>query len=77
MPLNLAIGVQTALEDLGVDPNGLDGVFGNDTRAALTSFQATNGLGQTPAAQGFDDVPQETLDALASRLDAKGFAHFP
>ncbi|MEV0536732.1 peptidoglycan-binding protein [Kitasatospora sp. NPDC050463] len=77
VPLNLAIGVQTALEDLGFDPNGLDGVFGNGTRAALTSFQATNGLGRTPAAHGFDDVPQETLDTLASQLDDKGFAHFP
>jgi hypothetical protein len=32
IPLNLAIGVQTALKTLGFNPNGLDGVFGHGTR---------------------------------------------
>lgn len=77
VPLNLTIGVQAALKDLGFDPDGLDGVFGNGTRAALTSFQSANTLRQTPAAQSLDDVPQETLDAIAAQLDDKGFSHVP
>jgi hypothetical protein len=76
VPLNLSIGVQTALEDLGFDPHGLDGVFGAGTRGALTSFQDANQLLQTPGARGVDDVPQETIDALAAQLDTKGFGHF-
>ena len=77
VPLNLSIGVQTALEDLGFDPLGLDGVFGPGTRAALTSFQSSDQLLQTPGATGVDDVPQETIDALAEQLDTAGFSHFP
>ncbi|MFI1398650.1 peptidoglycan-binding protein [Streptomyces sp. NPDC020681] len=77
IPLNLAIGLQTALEVLGFSPNGLDGVFGNDTRDALTSFQAANGLAQSPTAQGIGDVPQGTIDALAQQLDDQQVGHFP
>ena len=66
--LNLGIGLQTALETLGFDPNGLDGVFGPGTRVALTSFQSDNGLTQTPTAQTIDDVGTETIDALAAQL---------
>jgi hypothetical protein len=77
VPLNLAIGVQTALEHLGFDPNGLDGVFGQGTRTALTNFQASNGLQQTPNAKTIDDVPSETIDALASGLDAASIGRIP
>ena len=66
IPLNLAIGVQTALETLGFDPNGLDGVFGRGTRTALTQFQTDNSLTTTPNARTIEDVPQETIDALAA-----------
>ena len=77
LPLNLAIGVQTALETLGFDPNGLDGVFGRGTRTALTQFQTDNSLTTTPNASTIDAVPQETIDALAAALDANGVDHFP
>jgi Putative peptidoglycan binding domain len=77
IPLNLAIGVQTALETLGFDPNGLDGLFGRGARTALTQFQSDNSLRPTPNATMIDDVPQETIDALAFALDANGVDHFP
>ncbi|MFD7986564.1 peptidoglycan-binding protein [Kitasatospora indigofera] len=77
VPLNLLIGVQTALETLGMDPHGLDGVAGPGTRGALTTFQGANGLTLTPAAGGIDDVPEETIAALAAQLDARGVARFP
>ncbi len=77
VPLNLAIGVQTALETLGFNPNGLDGVFGPGTRAALTSYQASNGLQQTPNVSTIDDVASETIDSLGSAVDAAGGSHIP
>jgi peptidoglycan hydrolase-like protein with peptidoglycan-binding domain len=51
IPLNLVVGLQPALETLGFDPNGLDGIIGPGIRTALTSFQSANGLTQTPTAQ--------------------------
>ncbi|WP_405827242.1 peptidoglycan-binding protein [Streptomyces sp. NBC_00105] len=77
VPLNLVVGLQTALETLGFNPNGLDGAIGPGTRSALKSFQSANGLTQTPAIQSIDDVPQETIDALATQLDDAGAGHFP
>jgi hypothetical protein len=77
IPLNLVIGVQTALEVLGFDPKGLDGVIGPGTRAALTSFQIAQGLAPTPAAKTIDDIGPATIDALAAALDAQQVAHFP
>jgi hypothetical protein len=77
VPLNLAIGVQTALEMLGFNPNGLDGVFGQGTRTALSNYQASNGLSQTPNASSIDDVPSETIDSLAAGLDAADISHIP
>ncbi|MER7541201.1 peptidoglycan-binding domain-containing protein [Streptomyces sp. NPDC097704] len=77
VPLNLAIGVQTALETLAFDPQGLDGVFGSNTRTALTSFQSSKRLETTPGATGIDDVPEETIEALAEELQAQGFPHHP
>jgi hypothetical protein len=77
IPLNLAIGMQTALETLGFDPTGLDGVFGRGTRTALTQFQTDNNLTTTPNARTIDDLPQETIDALAFALDANGVDRFP
>lgn len=75
--MNLVVGLQTALETLGFNPNGLDGAIGPGTRSALKSFQSANGLTQTPAIQSIDDVPQETIDALATQLDDAGAGHFP
>jgi len=66
--LNLVIGLQTALEFLGFNPNGLDGVFGPGTRTALTSFQSANGLTQTPGAKTILEVGRETIDELATQL---------
>ncbi|MEU2624302.1 peptidoglycan-binding domain-containing protein [Streptomyces sp. NPDC007157] len=77
VPLNLMIGVQTALEILGHDPNGLDGVIGPGTVGALNAFQVANGLPSTGAVQSMDDVPQSTIDALAAGLDVVGAGHFP
>ncbi|GHH80999.1 hypothetical protein GCM10018793_37490 [Streptomyces sulfonofaciens] len=77
VPLTLVIGVQTALEFLGFDPHGLDGVVGPGTRAALTSFQDSEGLTRTAAVTGIDDIPQETIDALATRLDEQVIPRFP
>ncbi|MFB8166323.1 peptidoglycan-binding protein [Kitasatospora purpeofusca] len=77
VPLNLLIGVQTALETLGFDPHGLDGIAGPGTRGALTAFQSANGLTPTPGVSGIDDVLEETVAALAAQLDARGVARFP
>ncbi|MFD7096781.1 peptidoglycan-binding domain-containing protein [Streptomyces xanthophaeus] len=77
VPLNLVVGLQTALEALGFNPNGLDGVIGPGTRTALTSFQSANGLTQTPAVQDISGVPQATIDALATQLDDAGIGRFP
>jgi hypothetical protein len=77
VPLNLVIGVQTALETLGFDPRGLDGVAGPGTRAALVAFQGAHGLTLSPQAGGIDDIPAETVGALAARLDGSGVSYFP
>lgn len=36
--------LQQRLKDVGVDPGGVDGVFGSGTRRAVVSFQRSNGL---------------------------------
>jgi hypothetical protein len=77
IPLNLEIGIQTALEALGLDPRGLDGRFGPGTRFALTGFQEAHGLQRTPAANAVEDLPVETIDALVADLDAAGIGHIP
>ncbi|WP_019074670.1 peptidoglycan-binding protein [Streptomyces hokutonensis] len=77
VPLNLAIGIQTALETLGFDPHGLDGVFGHNTRTALTSFQDSKGLPSTPTAASINDVPEATTKALADELQTLGFVPYP
>ena len=79
VPLNLVIGVQTALEKLGFDPNGLDGGIGAGTRTALTNFQAANNLTQTPNAQTIADIGADTIAALGAQLDAlqPPVAHVP
>jgi hypothetical protein len=77
VPLNLVIGLQAALEALGHNPNGLDGVIGPGTRSALKEFQVANGLSPTGTVQSINDVPQSTIDALAAGLDDAGVSHFP
>lgn len=37
---------QDALQTLGFDTGGLDGVFGTKTRTAVITYQANNGLSQ-------------------------------
>lgn len=37
---------QDALQTLGFDTGGLDGVFGTKTRSAVITYQANNGLSQ-------------------------------
>lgn len=39
--------LQTALKALGHDPKGIDGIFGNNTLAALKAFQKAMGISQT------------------------------
>ncbi|MFE4703068.1 peptidoglycan-binding protein [Streptomyces sp. NPDC056738] len=77
VPLNLTVGLQTALETLGFDPHGLDGVFGNNTRTALTSFQSEMSLTTTPTATDIGQVPEETIDALGNELQSQGFPRYP
>ncbi|MEU4033199.1 peptidoglycan-binding domain-containing protein [Streptomyces collinus] len=71
VPLELAIGVQTALAGLGFDPHGLDGIIGPGARSALLSFQASVGLPQTPGVTSVDGIPPEAMSALAAGLDDK------
>ena len=37
-------GLQQRLQDLGFDPNGVDGIFGPGTETAVKAFQQANGL---------------------------------
>jgi len=84
LPMQMEVGIQAALERLSValarpsyDPHGLDGAFGAATRQAITAFQADNQLTQTPDAKSVVDIGQETVDAVATALDAQAIAHFP
>lgn len=52
------IKLQSRLRDLGFDPKGVDGKFGEDTRDALVAFQISKGLPPDGRAEG------ETLKAL-------------
>ncbi|MET9894441.1 peptidoglycan-binding domain-containing protein [Streptomyces sp. NPDC006465] len=76
IPMNLGIGLQTALETLGFDPHGLDGVLGKNTRTALNAFQAAHGLPPTLSVTSINNVPRQTRDVLLAQLDDKGAAHF-
>ncbi|MGW2834972.1 hypothetical protein [Streptomyces sp. NPDC001286] len=77
VPVDLTIGLQTALEMLEFDPQGLDGVVGNGTRTALKAFEITHGLTPTSPFNNIGDVPRSTLDALLAQLDGAQIAHFP
>jgi len=50
--------IQTRLFEMGFDPNGIDGVFGSGTKAAVRAFQGANNL----IPDGFLD--QHTLNAI-------------
>ena len=57
----LVMDVQSALQVLGFDPNGIDGLFGSGTKGALKQFQQAYGL----VPDGFLD--QQTLDSLLAK----------
>ncbi|CAH0993397.1 Tn3 family transposase TnXax1 [Sinobacterium norvegicum] len=57
-------GLQQRLTDLGFDTNGVDGVMGPGTRAAVSRFQAEQGL----IADGF---PSEAVFSRLAELDAE------
>ena len=50
--------LQEILERLGFDPEGIDGIFGPNTRDALVAFQRDRGLAPSGV------VDQETAEAL-------------
>lgn len=58
--------LQDALSTLGYLANGLDGIFGNNTRNAVISFQKTNGL----SADGI--VGSNTWNNLMSKVNGIG-----
>lgn len=60
--------IQRSLSLLEFDTHGIDGIFGPDTRRAVTNWQQTNGYPQT----GYLDAEQiNRLDAQASRRAAE------
>jgi len=67
--LNTTLGIQLALQALGFNPGGIDGVSGPATQKAIEQFQANNGLAQDGV------VGPETQLALAAALDAAEVAH--
>lgn len=77
IPMNLTIGLQTALEVLGFNPQGIDGIAGKGTRKALNSFEVTHGITPTATVANIEDVPRQTLDVITSRLDHHEIAHYP
>ncbi|MGW9594342.1 peptidoglycan-binding protein [Streptomyces chartreusis] len=77
IPMNLTIGLQTALDVLGFNPRGLDGVAGENTRKALNEFERSHGLPPTAMVTSIDDVPRQTLDVITFRLDGHDIAHYP
>lgn len=54
------LNVQCALAAKGIDPGGLDGLFGRQTAAAVTTFQKQNGL--QPANGEVDDATAAALN---------------
>ena len=54
--------IQARLELLGFDPNGIDGVLGNGSRAAISKWQVSNEIPES----GYLDERQLTLLELAS-----------
>ena len=61
----LVTDVQSSLQALGFDPNGIDGLFGSGTRSALKEFQRDNDL----VPDGF--LNQQTLDSLLAKAQAQ------
>lgn len=77
IPLNSDIGLQAALEQLGYDPQGLDGAFGSGTLHALNTFEDRHGIGRTaPTAKSIADVPTASIDAIAAALDSAQIKYF-
>jgi GH24 family phage-related lysozyme (muramidase) len=81
IPLNTNAGVQAALDLLGYDPHGIDGIFTkaggmSNTQRAIVNFQTANGLPTTPTAAKAADIGADTANALASGLDGIGMYHW-
>jgi len=63
------IGVQRRLALAGFNPNGIDGVFGPKTRAAITGFQTARGFPATGYLEPsvYADLKERTEDAYQAR----------
>ena len=59
----------------GYDPQGIDGVFGPNTRTALTTFQSDFGLPKPPNAKHVGDIGAATVGAIAAQLDSLGVSY--
>jgi len=57
-PDQVIANVQTALQEQGYNPGGVDGLLGPQTRAAIADYQRANGLAETAA------IDQPTLQSL-------------
>src|SRR5436190_5843520 len=57
-PDQVIANVQTALQEQGYNPGGVDGLLGPQTRAAIADYQRANGLAETAA------IDQPTLQCL-------------
>jgi hypothetical protein len=57
-PDQVIANVQTALQEQGFNPGGVDGLLGPQTRAAIADYQRANGLAETAA------IDQPTLESL-------------
>src|SRR5882762_320667 len=63
--------LQQKLQDLGFDPNGVDGNFGPGTRDAVIAFQQSKGL-QADGIAGPNTLAALQSEGTASGVDAGG-----
>ncbi len=70
--------VQVRLDELGFDPNGIDGSYGNGTADAVTAFQSANGITPTGEADSvtlkklYELKPERSTGALSEKFEAPG-----